>query len=350
MTRSRATSALLGALFGLAATLSADPALRVEPQVSGTTAHLQAVSAVDARVAWVGGRAGTYARTVDGGLNWSAAVVPGAGTAEFRDLHAVDARTAYLMSAGPGDASAIYRTDDGGATWRKTFVNPDAQGFFDCLAFWDARHGLLYGDSVAGRLVAFVTHDGGQRWERVARLPLALPGEGGFASSGGCVQVGPRGRAWIATGAGSRARVLSSRDGARRFSVVDTPVVADESAGLTALAFRDARHGLAVGGRIRGAGPGLRVALTADGGRTWSPAGEPRLEGALYGVAYVPGARPALAVAVGPAGMDVSQDDGRTWRALDDGNTWSLAFAPGAPGIGWAVGPGGRVVRLRSAR
>ncbi len=325
-------------------------ALRVESQNSGTTAHLQAVSVVDARVAWVSGRAGTYARTVDGGATWHPAVVPGAETREFRDVHAVDALTAYLMSAGPGDASAIYGTDDGGSTWRQLFLNPEAEGFFDCMAFWDARQGVLYGDSVGGRLSIFVTRDAGRRWEQLRKLPPALPSEGGFASSGDCARVGPRGRAWIATGAAARARVLASRDGGRSFVAGDTPVVAGEFAGLTALAFRDARHGLAVGGRIRGTGPGARVAVSADGGRSWKSAGEPRLVGALYGVAYVPGTRPALAVAVGPGGMDVSSDDGRTWARLDDGDTWSVAFAPRAPGVGWAVGPGGRIVRLSGLR
>lgn len=347
MTRSTSVRYLLVALAVVAPMRAAEPPrLSVEPQVSGTNAHLQAVSAVDARVAWVSGRAGTYARTLDGGATWMAAVVPGAETREFRDVHALDARTAYLMSAGTGEASAIYKTEDGGASWRLLFVNPDTEGFFNCLAFWDARQGVLYGDSVAGRPSVFVTRDGGQRWERPLRLPAALPSEGGFASSGGCAQTGPRGRAWLATGAGPRARVLLSRDAARSFVGVDTPVVAGESSGLTALAFRDARHGLGVGGRIRGEAPGLRVAATVDGGRTWRPAGEPRVSGALYGVAWVPGTRPPLAVAVGPGGIDASRDDGRIWEQLDDGNTWSVAFAPQPPGVGWAVGPGGRIVRL----
>jgi photosystem II stability/assembly factor-like uncharacterized protein len=336
------------ASLGLLAALAGGP-LVIVSQDSGTRAHLQAVSVVDDRTIWVSGRAGTYARTTDGGATWTAAVVSGAESREFRDVHAVDARTAYLMSAGAGDASAVFKTTDGGATWRRVFVNPDTDGFFDCLAFWDATTGLLYGDSVGGRLALFVTRDGGERWDRLAppAVPAALPGEGGFAASGTCVATGPRGRAWVATGAGAVARVLVGDDRGRRFRAVETPVVAGEMAGLTTVAFRDRRVGLAAGGRIRREGTGTRVVRSDDGGVTWRPAGDPRLAGAVYGIGWVPG-DDGLAVAVGPGGIDVTTDGGRSWSGLDDGDTWSVAFA--STGVGWAVGPGGRIVQIRKAR
>ena len=48
----------------------------IVPQNSGTTVRLQAVSAVNDRVAWASGTGGTYTRTVDGGTTWRAGVVP----------------------------------------------------------------------------------------------------------------------------------------------------------------------------------------------------------------------------------------------------------------------------------
>src|SRR5687768_17240736 len=66
--------------------LLAAPVLTV--QASGTTALLQAVSAVNASVVWASGHDGTYVRTLDGGEAWVAARVPGADTLQFRDVHA----------------------------------------------------------------------------------------------------------------------------------------------------------------------------------------------------------------------------------------------------------------------
>ena len=93
-------------------------------QHSGTDARLQAVSAVDSSIAWVSGVNGTWLRTLDGGHSWEVGSVAGADSLEFRDVYAVSADTAYLLSAGTGDQSRIYRTTDGGASWSLQFVNP----------------------------------------------------------------------------------------------------------------------------------------------------------------------------------------------------------------------------------
>ncbi len=62
--------------------------LRLIEQESGTRVLLQAISPVDEQVVWVSGHGGTFVRTTDGGLNWSARVVPGADTLQFRDVEA----------------------------------------------------------------------------------------------------------------------------------------------------------------------------------------------------------------------------------------------------------------------
>jgi photosystem II stability/assembly factor-like uncharacterized protein len=191
---------------------AARPAL--EGQSSGTTALLQAVRAVSDSVVWVSGHRGTWARTTDGGRTWRAAQVPGADTLQFRDVFALDADRAWLMSAGPGALSRIYRTADGGATWELQFTNPEPTGFYDCLDFWDARRGLAFSDQVNGKVMILATADGGARWALVpeSALPAALPDEGGFAASGTCLVTRPGGHAWIATGNAPRSRVLHTSD------------------------------------------------------------------------------------------------------------------------------------------
>src|SRR5690349_18144373 len=86
-------------------------------QRSGTNALLIAVSPVDERTVWVSGSGGTWLRTTDGGATWQTGRVAGADSLQFRDVHAVDANTAYLLSIGDGPQSRIYKTTDAGAHW-----------------------------------------------------------------------------------------------------------------------------------------------------------------------------------------------------------------------------------------
>jgi photosystem II stability/assembly factor-like uncharacterized protein len=317
----------------------------------GTTALLQAISVVDSNVVWVSGHRGSYARTTDGGATWHAAVVPGADSLQFRDVHAVDASTAYLMSAGNGELSRIYKTTDGGATWRLQFTNHAPKAFYDCMAFWDADHGIAMSDEVGGNFPIIATEDGGSHWSPVdpAALPAALPGEGSFAASGSCVVTRPPGLAWIGTGNTSAARVIRTADRGRTWEVAKTPLPAAEGMGLASLAFRDELHGVAMGGSMTDtASLADDIAVTSDGGRSWTSVGRAPFASAIYGGAYVPGATTPTIVAVGPGGAAMSSDEGRSWVALDTAAYWSVGFA--SPDAGWAVGPGGRITRFSLAR
>jgi photosystem II stability/assembly factor-like uncharacterized protein len=319
-------------------------------QHSGTDARLQAVSAVDSSIAWVSGVNGTWLRTLDGGRSWEVGSVAGADSLEFRDVYAVSADTAYLLSAGTGDQSRIYRTTDGGASWSLQFVNPIADAFFDCFAFWGPTAGVAFSDAVDGRFVAVRTEDG-EQWTPLPEraLPPAQQGEGGFAASGTCVVTLGDSTVLIATGNSPVARVLRSEDRGRTWSAAEVPVVAGAAAGLTSVAFRDLRHGVAVGGEIGVDGAvGHRVARTEDGGRSWETGGEPAFPGAVYGAAYLPASASNVLVAVGPGGAALSRDDGRTWSALDSLDYWGLGLPDSV--TGWLVGPAGRITRVQIPR
>jgi photosystem II stability/assembly factor-like uncharacterized protein len=323
--------------------------LTLTGQLSGTSALLQAVSAASDRVVWVSGHAAAVLRTTDGGARWEPVVVPGAAadSLQFRDVYAVNAEVAYLLAAGPGARSRIYKTTDGGRTWQTQFRNADSSAFYDCFAFWDAAHGIAFSDAVVGRFLVRVTRDGGADWVPVApnALPQAQPGEGAFAASGTCVATLDRGEAWIGTGASASARVLHTRDAGRSWDVAMTPIAGGPTSGIAAIAFRDSLHGIALGGDVADPnGRGDNVAVTADGGRTWRPAGRPNFAGAVYGAATVPD-RPGWVVAVGPRGLDYSRDDGGSWTSLDTLAYWSVGF--GSKNTGWAVGPSGRIKRIR---
>ncbi len=352
--RPRATLAALlaaGLLACAGATRTGDGPLGVPvltPQSSGTEARLIGLHAVGERVAWAAGTGGAWVRTVDGGATWRAGVVAGAESLQFRDVHAVDAATAWLLSIGEGEASRIYFTDDGGASWDLQFVNDDPAAFFDCFDFWSAERGIAFSDAVDGEFVLIATDDGGATWQRLPtdRLPDASEGEGSFAASGTCLVARGDSLAWFGTGAGTSARVFRSADGGRSWSVSPTPIVGGTSTtGIASLAFLDDRRGAAMGGDVGApAEPTASVAVTVDGGRTWSAGGAPARPGAIYGGTFVPGAPTPTLVAVGPSGVALSTDFADSWATIDTLAHWSVDF--GGPSTGWAVGPEGRITRI----
>jgi len=314
-------------------------------QSTGVTGRLRGVSAVSSRVAWASGANGTILRTIDAGTTWKALPVPGAETLDFRDVDAMSESVAYALSIGPGESSRIYKTTDGGARWTLQLANTDPRVFLDAMTFRDASHGLAFGDSVDGAFVLFTTANGGKTWERMPadRLPPALPNEGAFAASGTNVAMHGRDHVWIGT---SASRVLRSGDGGRTWTVATTPLASGPSAGIFSIAFRDARHGVVVGGDYKKESEAVdNVAVTSDGGATWTLVKDHGLSGFRSVVAWVPGNARSL-LAIGPSGADLSSDEGHTWSPVEAGGFDTFAFAPGG-GVGWAAGQGGRVARLR---
>jgi len=330
------------------------------PQTSGTSKGLIAVSPVDSRVVWVSGRDGSYSVTTDGGNTWRAGVVAGAEALQFRDVEGVSEKVAYLLSIGGGTDSRIYKTLNGGTTWSLQFMNQDPDAFFDCFAFWTSTRGIAFSDSVNGRFPARRTTDG-RTWIDIGNnLPPALPGEGGFASSGTCVATHGEKRAWIATGAGERARILATGDGGDSWAAHDTPLRGSPSAGIFSVEFRDASHGVVGGGDLDPTAPPFNnFARSSDGGKTWSVTASAPI-GTVFGLAYArergdeddeddrssgQGASRAKVVVTGPGGAAWSSNEGDSWETLAGiSGFWAVAFANER--TGWLVGTGGRILKI----
>ncbi|MFJ7069232.1 WD40/YVTN/BNR-like repeat-containing protein [Streptomyces sp. NPDC101115] len=312
---------------------------------TGTDARFRGLAAVSRSVAWVAGSKGTVLRTTDGGKSWRNVSPAGAGELEFRDVEAFDARRAVVLAIGEGEASRVYRTEDGGETWTESFRNTDPRAFYDCMTFFDRRHGLAMSDPVDGRYRILSTRDGGRSWEVLPDdgMPDALPGEAGFAASGQClVSAGPR-DVWLATGGGATGRVLHSADRGLTWTATETTIPAGEGAkGVFGLAFRDRRHGIAVGGDYRKDQPSPRAAaVTGDAGRAWTASATPP-PAYRSGVAWLPHTR-SSALAVGPTGTDLTTDGGRTWRTVDAGSYDTVDCT--LDGACWASGEKGRIAR-----
>ncbi len=337
----------LAAIALAAATLTAQsPVVRWLPQASGVTVRLRGVSAVSSTVGWASGAAGTVLRTSDAGTTWQRLTVPGAEALDFRDIDATDARTAHVLSIGPGAASRIYQTSDAGATWTERFVNTDPQAFFDAMTFADADHGVAVSDSVDGRFVILLTANGGRTWTPVpaANLPPALPGEGAFAASGTNVAMSGPQHVWFAT---TKSRVVRSTDGGRSWTVHQTPIATGEATGIFSVAFRDTRHGVVVGGNYsQERTTGANVAVTSDGGVTWTLAPAPGVSGFRSAAVWLPSVRAWLTV--GPAGSDRADEAAGAWTPAG-GDGYDAVSIHAASGTGWATGSGGRIARVTVA-
>jgi photosystem II stability/assembly factor-like uncharacterized protein len=352
-----ALPAIRGASMGLAVLLTAiSPALgeaqgapaapRITEQQSGVTQLIQAVHATSANVVWASGPGGVVLRTLDGGTTWQRRLTPAGDSLQFRDVHALNADTAWVLSIGNGSASRIYRTSDGGSTWALQFINRDSAAFYDCLSFGTSKEGIVFGDAAAGRTHILRTTNGGGTWSLLSEraVPAPLPSEGAFAASGLCVTHGDARNAYIATGAPG-ARLLKSTDAGATWSALETPFVRGTVAGLTGLSFIGNR-GVAVAAdinRLRIDTSTKVVGTTTDGGRTWTLANRPPLPGSLSGVTWVPGAGTNTMVAVSYGGAFYSTTLGREWTTIANVVTTGVSAFDRTV---WIGGEKGRIWRL----
>jgi photosystem II stability/assembly factor-like uncharacterized protein len=318
-------------------------------QQSNTTVRLFAVSPVNSRVVWAAGDLGTYLVTTDGGEHWRAAQVPGAETLQFRDVEAVNARIAYLLSIGSGEESRIYKTTDGGQTWNLQFQNHNPAAFYDCFDFWSPKRGLTFSDAVGDRFPAIKTTNG-RTWQDIGnQLPPAQPGEAAFASSGTCVNTLGERHAWIGTAGAARARILATTDAGATWNAYLIPdgfTQGTPVSGIASVDFRDRFHGILGGGDVVvSTTPQVNVARSQDGGVTWALTTPTPFTGAVYGLAYVPNRLKQTVVATGPGGAAWTPDEGDTWSLLPGiTNCWAVAFASAK--AGWLVCGAGRIVKV----
>jgi photosystem II stability/assembly factor-like uncharacterized protein len=320
---------------------------RIVPLESPATALIQAVHAVDPFVIWASGHKGHVLRSRDGGHTWERLETPVGDSLEFRDVHAVNADTAWILSAGEGPKSRIYRTTNGGATWKLQFINSDSAAFYDCLSFGSSRTGVAYGDASQRRTNLLRTDDAGETWRLLtpAAVPEPLPGEGAFAASGLCVVHADANTVFVATGTPG-SRLFRSRDAGKTWTAENTPFARGISTGLSGMSFATPQRGIVVAGdmnRLRTDSAQAVVGITTDGGRTWDMRSRPPRPGALAGVTWVPNVGPGVAVAVGFGGAFYTLDEGRTWQTITTDVTTGVSahgrqvWIGGANGKLWRV-------------
>ena len=324
-----------------------------ERQYDDSTSMFIGIHAVTENVVWAAGSAGRVVKTTDGGATWKTMFVPGADSVQFRDVHAFGPDNAFVLSIGNGTDSRIYRTSDGGDSWSLSFQNQDPNAFFDCFSFWDLKRGFAFSDSYQGEFTLIQTEDAGTSWSRIdpSLVPDARNGEGAFAASGTCVQTMAGGHGFFATGASAQdTRVIRTADFGATWTEALTPIESlTPTQGISTMSILDDMHMAVLGGDFTQRDSIYsNVAVSGDGGATWSLAGRAPIGGSVYGSSYVPGAPTPTLVGVAPTGTAYSEDNGSTWTRISDDNFWTVSFVNAD--AGWAAGPGGvsRIVNTRS--
>jgi len=342
----------------VAACQSQAPALtQVEPQSaaqqvwqmqqSGTTAGLRGIDSVDGTVAWASGTEGTVLKTIDGGAHWTKCAVPDAAkdgmTLDFRGVQAWDCDTAIVMASGLGDKSRLYKTSDGCKTWRLLYTNPDKDGFWDAVSVADQTSLMILGDPVEGQFSVFDSQDGGEHWHKEQNIGLRSKlKEGAFAASNSSLLANwSDGIAAFGTGGPSGAKIFYECDPCSRSALWTSSAISSfprsEAAGIFSLNCRDWRYWMAVGGDYTKPNASIGTAArSSDGGRHWTAA-TTRPHGYRSTVQWSDSLK--VWITAGTNGSDISRDDGRTWRPLDNGN-WNALSLP------FIVGPKGRIGRL----
>lgn len=274
---------------------------------------IRGLSVVTDNVLWASGTGGQVGNSTDAGVHWQWTTVTGCDSCDWRSIYAFDARKAIVLNAG--EPALIFLTEDGGTSWTQVFRDNRPGIFFDAMQFFNEKEGIAIGDPLAHKFTVIRTHNGGLTWEPdpIATLPDAVEGEAIFAASNSGMVALPGNNVYFATG-GNVARLYKS---GRNWQAYTIPVVqGSASTGAFSIAFRNASHGIAVGGDYKQdtARKG-NCMLTTNGGRSWfAPQTPPG--GYRSGVAWI---NSRHLIATGTSGTDISEDGGLHWKTVYKG-------------------------------
>ena len=228
---------------------------------------------------------------VIGGLLYAGVFVKPRPAGQSVPIPAIEARDGFFGIAAPapkvlwaaGSLGKVVRSDDGGRTWQRQ--NTPVRETLQDIAAWDSENAVAVGNQG----VVIRTGDGGRTWQQVEAPRSAVSnmllrvaaGVNGSAIAvgemGAVLASADYGRSWQRLGderditlndvarqeahlwvAGEYGKLLHSPDEGRSWNEIRTPATAS----LTGIAFRDARHGVAVG--LEGV-----LIVTRDGGASW---------------------------------------------------------------------------------
>jgi photosystem II stability/assembly factor-like uncharacterized protein len=311
-------SFILGIMLSLTAVAGSVQVL--DPNVS-----FQAVHRIGQHIVASGTNGGIY-QSNDNGEHWSKVTGPENSLGlQFRDIQLLSSGALTVMSAGEGDSSRIYRTDDG-KNWQLQIVGTRPTTFYDCMHFVNEQQGWLYGDSDEEGLFILATVDGGRHWNRQKLALEAQAGEGGFASSGTCLNKGRDNNIYIGTGNAPSPRVLikNGLNEQKSWQSLDTPFMGGEAAGVFSV--QQAKQWLYIfGGSLKDQQSPAKAQRYNLEKKQWYALPEVPLKGAVYGSDVIIKVHKVKVLIANPQGVSVWQEGSKTWTMLSKNNIWSLA-------------------------
>lgn len=271
---------------------------------SGGKVSLRGLSVVDNNVVWVSGSKGTVGKSLDGGKTWKWIKVKGYKKCDFRDVEAFSKDVAIIMAVA--EPAYILKTIDGGKNWKKVYENNCKGMFLDAMDFSDEQNGIVIGDPIEGRFFIAKTTNGGDTWSAgVWNPPPPDSSEACFASSGTNIRLLNEDYVFVSGG-------ISSHLIKPKVKIKLPLIQGTSSTGANSIAVKDSLTFIVVGGDFTNDAATPNCALTTDGGQTWtfptvSPTGYKSCVEYLYGNVWV---------CCGLTGIDVSNDNGNTWKQI----------------------------------
>ncbi len=244
-------------------------------------------------------------RTINGGGSWAQS--NGSGYPNGKGVYCVESRTnnVALVGTGPSNGAAeIFRTVNGGNTWSGTSVS-DITGFVNWIHMFDDDNGIMQGDPKNGVWGIATTSDGGTTWTKIANPPSAPTGEAGWNNSYGAAGD----MLWFGT---NNSKIYRSTDRGQTWEAVATP-----SKHSVDMAFADEMRGFARFTTQENKGGSNMLAVTVDGGQTWTQ---------------------LQSITVSTGGTIEAEKDGKriwfvqgvnAWVSEDMGENWTVQAVPG---------------------
>ncbi|MDF1672907.1 MAG: hypothetical protein P1U41_05355 [Vicingaceae bacterium] len=315
-------SILLVVLLALVACSKKEVEIEITSIPLGEPSLMRGLFMVDDDVAWASGTKGII-RYSGNGKDWVAYKDTLFKDLDFRDIHAFSEKEAIIMSSGNG--CKIYKTKDQCESWQIVYENTAEGIFFDGMDFWDDKNGIAFSDPINNQLFIITTQDGGDTWQKLSNssIPSTLNGEAGFAASGTGITCVGDSTVFIGTGGGAISRIFKSTNRGKTWSVTNTNMRAGEASGIYSMLFVNNHRGIAIGGNyLDSTNINGNCIVTINGGQTWVASQKPPLG---Y-KSCVADNGDGILISTGRTGVDVSSDNGYTWKHVSDDAYYSCVI------------------------
>ncbi|MDB5034203.1 MAG: Subtilisin-like serine protease [Chlorobi bacterium] len=217
-------------------------------------------------------------------------------------ITAIDGKHVWVGTGPTSKSANIYRSTNAGYAWQKTSV-ATITPFVNAIHFFDDMNGIFVGDALNSVWGIGVTTDAGVTWKSLPS-PLALGNatESGwnnsFAAVGDTI--------WFGT---NNSRIYRSTNRGQSWAFASTPSI--HSFGV---AFANGQDGLATFNQNQSGTGSDMVAMSRNGGQTWTATKLPFTGAVPQGVAFIPHSSRAI---VGTQnGIYTTSDFGATWKPM----------------------------------